>query len=32
MGNAWSLALSIGVPLVGGMVGGFATQKDVLTW
>ncbi|GFR49989.1 hypothetical protein Agub_g12135 [Astrephomene gubernaculifera] len=32
MGNALSLAVSNGVPLVGGMVGGFVTQKDVLTW
>ncbi|KXZ50750.1 hypothetical protein GPECTOR_15g435 [Gonium pectorale] len=32
MGNALSLTVSIGVPLVGGIVGGLVTQKDVLTW
>lgn len=32
MGQGLSLAVSIAVPLFGGMIGGFSTQKDVATW
>lgn len=32
MGNAASLAVSVGVPLVGGFVGSLLSQKDILTW
>jgi benzodiazapine receptor len=32
MGNGPSLAVAVTVPLLGGMVNGFLTQKDILGW